>query len=57
MKQGKQEWGRKLYAKDERVMVTWEWKSVKQGDRDEDETRGNKDEQRSVGGGMEIEQG
>ena len=38
-------------------MVTWEWKSVKQGDRDEEWNKGgSRDEQRTVGDGMEIEQ-
>ena len=42
--------------RDKRIMVTWEWKSVKQESRDKRvKQRGNRDEWRSVRDGMEIE--
>ena len=40
--------------KDERIMVTWEWISMKQGCRDEGWNKGNKDEWRGVGNVTEI---
>ena len=46
---------RRLYAKDERIMVTWGQISMKQGYRNEGWNKGNKDEQRGVGDVTEIE--
>ena len=39
---------RRLYAKDKRIMVTWEQMSMKQGCRDEGWNKGNRDEWRGV---------
>ena len=42
---------------DERIMVTWEWKSVKQGGRDKRVKQGgNRDEWRRARDGTEIGQ-
>ena len=47
---------RTLYAKDERIMVTWGQISMKQGCRDEGWNKGNRDEWRGVRDVTEIEQ-
>ena len=46
---------RRLYAKDERIMVTWGQISMKQGCRDKGWNKGNRAEWRGVGGVTEIE--
>ena len=46
---------RRLYAKDERIMVTWGQISMKQGCRNKGWNKGNRDKWRGVGDVMEIE--
>ena len=46
---------RRLYAKDERIIVTWGQISMKQGCRNEGWNKGNRDKQRGVRDVMEIE--